>query len=107
MYPEGINAAAFTHLNFAFALVDPDTFVVAPMSSGDPDLYRRITNLKSQNVGLEVWISIGGWAMNDADQPTATSFTNLAASASAQNAFFASLLSLMSTYGFDGVDIDW
>lgn len=45
--------------------------------------------------------------MNDAGQPTASTFSNLAASTSAQNAFFKSLLSFMTTYGFDGVDIDW
>lgn len=45
--------------------------------------------------------------MNDADQPTAATFSNLAASPAAQSAFFQSLLSFMSTYGFDGVDIDW
>jgi chitinase len=45
--------------------------------------------------------------MNDAGQPTAATFSNLAASSSAQNAFFRSLLSFMTTYSFDGVDIDW
>lgn len=45
--------------------------------------------------------------MNDADQPTATTFSDLAASTSAQKAFFKSLLSFMTTYGFDGVGIDW
>jgi chitinase len=54
-----------------------------------------------------VWISIGGWTFNDPDQPTARTFSQLAASASAQQTFFASLVSFMATYGFDGVDIDW
>jgi chitinase len=107
MYPEEINAAAFTHLNYAFALIDPVTFSVAPMSLSDTNLYPRFTHLKSLNVGLKTFISIGGWTMNDPDQPTAATFSNLAASPSAQKAFFTSLLSFMSTYGFDGVDIDW
>jgi len=45
--------------------------------------------------------------MNDPDQPTATTFSDLAGSSSAQSAFFSSLLSFLQTYGFDGVDIDW
>ena len=45
--------------------------------------------------------------MNDPDQPTAKTFSQLAASQSAQQAFFSSLIQFMSTYGFDGVDIDW
>jgi hypothetical protein len=45
--------------------------------------------------------------MNDPDQPTATTFSDLAGSAQNQAKFFASLLSFLTTYGFDGVDIDW
>ncbi len=45
--------------------------------------------------------------MNDPDQPTASTFSTLAGSADAQGKFFESLLSFLSTYDFDGVDIDW
>ncbi|KAJ6086050.1 glycoside hydrolase family 18 protein [Penicillium sp. IBT 16267x] len=107
MTPEAIPVGAYTHLNYGFAYIDPDTFAVAPMSESDLGLYSRFTNLKESNTGLETWISIGGWSMNDADQPTATTLSDLAASSSAQKAFFKSLLSFMTTYGFDGVDIDW
>lgn len=107
MYPEGIPTGAFTHLNYAFAFVDPSSFAIAPMSDQDAELYPRFTALKSSNPGLETWISVGGWSMNDADQPTADTFSTLAGSTSAQSSFFSSLLTFMSTFGFDGVDIDW
>lgn len=126
MYPEGIPIGAYTHLNFAFAFIaslsfkdsmqqffsdtsaqDPTTFAVAPMSPSDPPLYKRFTALKNTNPGLQTWISIGGWSMNDPDQPTATTFSTLAGSTSAQSKFFASILSFLETYGFDGVDLDW
>ena len=45
--------------------------------------------------------------MTDPDQPTAATFPNLAGSTANQESFFASLISFMTTYGFDGVDIDW
>src|SRR5213592_2661797 len=45
--------------------------------------------------------------MNDPDQPTHATFSALAGSADAQAKFFRSLVNFMSTYGFDGVDIDW
>lgn len=45
--------------------------------------------------------------MNDPDQPTKRTFSELAASKSHQDTFFQSLLSMMDKYGFDGVDIDW
>lgn len=37
----------------------------------------------------------------------ATTFSQLAASTANQAKFFASLISFLSTYNFDGVDIDW
>jgi chitinase len=66
----------------------------------------RSKGLVHTNVDLETWISIGGWSMNDPDQPTATTFSDLPASGSPQSKFFDSLMSFMETYGFDGVDID-
>lgn len=107
MYPEEIPASAYTHLNFAFAFINPQTFELAPMNAGDVDLYKRFTGLKDSNPGLQTWISIGGWSHNDPDQPTKETFSKLAASTDAQDKFLKSLTSFMSTYGFDGVDIDW
>ncbi|KAJ5295311.1 hypothetical protein N7508_010132 [Penicillium antarcticum] len=98
--PEQLPVGAYIHLNFAFAFIDP-------MSEADVELYPRFTGLKAANPGLQTWISIGGWSMNDPDQPTATTFSDLAGSTTAQSAFFSSLLSFMQTYGFDGIDIDW
>ncbi|KAL1869089.1 hypothetical protein VTK73DRAFT_3367 [Phialemonium thermophilum] len=107
MTPESIPWGAYTHINFAFATIDPNSFVVVPADPNDQDLYYRLTNLKSLVPGLQVWLSIGGWSMNDPDQPTATTFSDLAASPAAQEAFAQSLIQLMTTFGFDGVDIDW
>lgn len=63
--------------------------------------------LKQVNPGLKVWLSVGGWSMNDPDQPTHATFSALANSASAQESFAKSLLQVLGQYGFDGVDIDW
>ncbi|KAA8894558.1 glycoside hydrolase superfamily [Sphaerosporella brunnea] len=94
-------------INFAFALVDPTTFEVAPMNDGDKALYKRMVALKRMNPGLEIWIAIGGWSFNDENQHTKTTFSYLAGSNANQKKFFASLTSFMATYGFDGVDMDW
>lgn len=107
LFPEDISAGQYTHLNYAFAFIDPSSYAVAPMSSGDVALYPRFTGLKDSYPGLETWISIGGWSMNDPDQATHDTFSNLAGSQDAQTKFFKSLVNFMSTYGFDGVDIDW
>ncbi|KAK3317504.1 hypothetical protein B0T19DRAFT_469185 [Cercophora scortea] len=106
MTPEQIPIGAYTHLNYGFMSLDPNTFAVIPESSDEQALLSRFTGLKRLKPGLQTWLSIGGWSFNDPG-PTATTFSTLVGSSSAQSAFFSSLISFMQTYGFDGVDIDW
>ncbi|KAM5467394.1 putative chitinase [Microsporum audouinii] len=106
MAPEDIPLGWYTHINFAFALIDPQTFRIAPMDAQTASLYKRVTSLKIHQPDLKVWIAIGGWAMNDPG-PYRTTFSDLAKSTSAQDEFFESLITFMQKYNFDGVDIDW
>ncbi|EFE44765.1 class V chitinase, putative [Trichophyton verrucosum HKI 0517] len=106
MKPEDIPLGYYTHINFAFALIDPHSFRIASMDPQTGSLYQRVTALKDHQSDLQVWIAIGGWAMNDPG-PTRTTFSDLAASESRQDAFFESLITFMLNNGFDGVDIDW
>ncbi|KAB5559999.1 glycosyl hydrolases family 18-domain-containing protein [Coniochaeta sp. 2T2.1] len=96
----------YTHLNFAFAFIDPVSYAVVPMAENQKSLYKRFTGLKAKKPDLQTWISIGGWSFNDPN-PTQTTFSQLAASASAQKAFFSSVLNFLKEYDFDGVDLDW
>jgi chitinase len=106
IYPEQIPLGKYTHLNYAFASIDPNTFNVVPTYSTDPGLYTRLAALKAQDPDLKANIAIGGWSFNDPG-PSTTTFSDLVASEDNQRAFFRSLISYMSTYDFDGVDIDW
>jgi len=106
MAPEDIPLGYYTHINFAFALVNPTTFRIDAMDAETAKLYTRVTSLKQKQPDLKVWIAIGGWAMNDPG-PYRTTFSDLAKSESAQDAFFDSLITFMQTNNFDGVDIDW
>lgn len=56
MYPEDLLVTQYTHLNYAFAFIDPNSFEVAPMAELDKELYPRFTALKQQNPGLETWV---------------------------------------------------
>ena len=49
---------AYTHLNYAFAFIDPTTFQVATMQDSDAELMPRLTALKNYNPGLEVWVRV-------------------------------------------------
>ncbi|KAI8207622.1 hypothetical protein K4K54_004854 [Colletotrichum sp. SAR 10_86] len=96
----------YTHLYFSFALIHPKTFHIAPMDSKTASRYGDLTALKDKQEGLEVWIAIGGWAMNDPG-PYRTAFSDMAKSEANQDAFFESLIAFLYMYDFDGVDFDW
>ncbi|PYH80405.1 class V chitinase [Aspergillus uvarum CBS 121591] len=105
-WPEQIPSGVYTHLNYAFATIDPDTFEVLPPTALEAGMMKRLTSLKQDDAGLRVNIAIGGWSFNDPGA-TASIFTELAASEANQRKFFKSLTSFLATYDFDGVDIDW
>ncbi|KAK9418096.1 putative chitinase [Seiridium unicorne] len=103
-FPQGV----YSHLFFAFGSIDPDTFKVVPASEGDETLYQQLAALKTRDLGLELWLSIGGWTFSDSTSATATTFSDLVnADTTYQNVFFSSLTLFMMTWGFTGVDIDW
>lgn len=76
------------------------------MDEGTASRYKRVSALKELSPGLEVWIAIGGWAMNDPG-PYRTTFSDLAKSTEAQDKFFESLITFLFNNNFDGVDLDW
>ncbi|KGO56945.1 Chitinase II [Penicillium expansum] len=105
-WPENIPGGVYSHINFAFATIDPETFEVKPADERDVELYTRVTDLKKGDPNLEVFIAIGGWTFNDPG-PTQTVFSDIARSVANQKKFINSLVSFMSTYDFDGMDLDW
>lgn len=108
MTPFGFPQGVYSHIYFAFGTIDPDTFEVLPASANDEQLYTELASLQGRDLGQEMWLSIGGWTFSDAGEPTATTFSDLAAAdITYQNVFFASLTLFMTTWGFTGVDIDW
>lgn len=104
--PEDVPVGVYTHINFAFAVIDPVLYRIAPASASDMHLYKQVTDLKRRDKNLKVFIAIGGWTYNDPG-PTRETFSRLAADPAKQKVFFKSLVSFMNTYNFDGVDIDW
>ena len=69
-------------------------------------LYNRFTALKSNNPGLQTWISVGGWSFTDPG-PTRTAFSDMTSSSGNRQKFISGLRDFMKSYGFDGVDLDW
>lgn len=104
--PQNIPLGVYTHINFAFATIDPITFGIRPGAQRDVELYKSLNAMKKFDPDLKIYIALGGWTFNDPG-PTATTFSDIAASETNQKAFIKSLISFMATYGFDGVDMDW
>lgn len=105
-WPEQIPIGLYTHINFAFATINPLTFVVQAVDDADIKTYKRLMALKKKDPDLKIYLAIGGWTFNDPGA-TATTFSDLAASVPRQKMFMSSLMSFMSTHGFDGLDLDW
>ncbi|ETS82826.1 hypothetical protein PFICI_04702 [Pestalotiopsis fici W106-1] len=101
MMPESIPAGALTHINLAFIEFDENFELV---DTGG-DIVARVSKLKMTYPGLRVNVAIGGWNFND--PPTATYFSDMAASHENRQTFISSLSAYLTKYGLDGIDIDW
>jgi chitinase len=100
-----IKTDGLTHLYWAFAEIDPNSFAVVPSDSRDLDLYADFTGLaKTKN--LQTWISIGGFDYTTADA-THTTFSDMVNTAANRQKFINSAVSFMQQHGFTGIDIDW
>ncbi|KAF5576582.1 hypothetical protein FPANT_10866 [Fusarium pseudoanthophilum] len=104
--PEQIPIGLYTHINFAFGSINPNTFLIEANDPEDVDMYERLMLLKKKDKNLKIFLAIGGWTFNDPG-PTARVFSDLAASRARQKSFFNSVMSFMATHKFDGLDLDW
>ncbi|KAF4332668.1 bacteriodes thetaiotaomicron symbiotic chitinase [Fusarium beomiforme] len=110
--PSQIPISSVTHINFAFAYIDPETFRITTMDSRTPEsLFETITSIKSMKSGLgdpvEVWIAIGGWTFSNNHTETQPVFSEISKSEENRQKFANNAVAFMMTYGFDGIDIDW
>ena len=106
--PSAIPVSALTHLNFAFAFLDVNTYEVVPMDDLTPtSLFQEVTELKDQSSDLEVYIAIGGWTFSDNGTDTQPLLGEISADPDKRQQFADNLVDFMVKYGFDGVDIDW
>lgn len=102
--PEQIETDDLTHLNLAFATIDPSSFEVEAMDADDEAIYRDFTALQSDS--LQTWIAIGGWNFNNKG-PTRTTWSDIASSSDNRAIFIKSVIAFMDKYGFQVLDLDW
>lgn len=96
-----LNPDLYTHLNYAFASLSEDgNLHVSEDELKKDGAFYQFHCLKEQYPHLKILLSVGGWTGSK-------NFSDAAASESKRSSFVSSALSLLSEYGFDGLDIDW
>lgn len=109
-----IPADRLTDINYAFANINSNGEVVLfdsfaaversyPGDTWDQAMrgsFNQLAKLKEENPDVNVLISIGGWTLSD-------KFSDVALTAQSRERFAASAITFMTTYGFDGIDLDW
>ena len=76
------------------------------MDDSSAALYSRFTALKQKFPGLKTWASVGGWSFTDPGS-TRSAFSDMSSSSATRKIFISGVMNFMSTYGFDGIDLDW
>ncbi|KAJ8962566.1 hypothetical protein NQ318_000959, partial [Aromia moschata] len=99
--PEDLNASLCTHINYAFVTIDNVGNLTVQNEKLDigQGLYERVVNLKTVNPALKVLLSVG--------DVTAKVFSAVAADVDKRRNFVESAKYFLTTYSFDGLDIDW
>ncbi|XP_056636318.1 probable chitinase 10 [Diorhabda sublineata] len=101
--PSDINPELCTHINYGFAVLDPDSLSIKPHDSWtdiDNGFYKKVTEYKSK--GVKVLIAIGGWNDSLGDK-----YSRMVNNPEARAKFVTSVIDFIEKYDFDGLDLDW
>nr|KAF6413899.1 oviductal glycoprotein 1 [Molossus molossus] len=96
--PRDLDPFLCTHLIFAFASMN-DNQLVAKDLQDEKILYPEFNKLKERNRELKTLLSIGGWNFGT------LRFTAMLSTSASREKFIASVLPLLRTHGFDGLDL--
>ncbi|KAH9999574.1 hypothetical protein F4779DRAFT_635983 [Xylariaceae sp. FL0662B] len=106
--PSDMPLGALTHVNYAFAYVDPNSYALVPMDRATPqELFSEVAQLKDLKPALQVWVSVGGWTFSDNNTITQPLLGEISGDGSKRQLFADRVLQFLDGYGFDGIDIDW
>lgn len=106
--PTDLPLKELTHLNYAFAFVDPTTYELTTMDKETTeDLWQLTVDTKKHNVNLKVYVAVGGWTFSDNGTATQPLLGEISRSETNRKKFAAGVVRFLNKYGFDGLDIDW
>jgi len=103
MAPSDLPLSEMTHLNYAFAYIDPGSYKLVTMDPQTPESLFQITvDTKQFNPNLKVFISVGGWTFSDNGTTTQPLFGEIASMARNRQKFADNVVRFLDHYGFDG-----
>jgi len=98
-----------THLIYSFAGLDKETYTIKVLDPNrdlsddkwQKEGYKRFVDLKQRNPRLKTLIAIGGW------NEGSVTYSNMSVTKERRKVFISSVLNLLKTHKFDGLDMDW
>ena len=101
--PEDIDWTLCTHINYGFAILDPNTLEIKVHDSWadiDNDFFKKVAALKKK--GVKVAIAIGGWNDSEGDK-----YSKMVSSPSSRANFVRTVVQFIERWDFGGLDLDW
>lgn len=101
---EDIPGDLCTHVNFAYAGVEPGTWELkseVPEYERNRELFKNFTAIKTRYTQLKTLLSVGGWQHENGV------FSALARNEQNRARFVESVMQWMKDYNLDGVDMAW
>ncbi|KAJ5710536.1 hypothetical protein N7488_004692 [Penicillium malachiteum] len=99
--PSDIDVTPWTHLYYAFAGIDSESFEIETSYAHDDEYIPDFIALKDKKSSLKMFISVGGWSLGG------EIFSDMVSFSGSRSSFITSAIAFMKKYGFDGIDIDW
>uniref|UniRef100_A0A0D6QW66 GH18 domain-containing protein n=1 Tax=Araucaria cunninghamii TaxID=56994 RepID=A0A0D6QW66_ARACU len=99
--PSSVDASLYTHIFYAFADLDPQTFEVTVSQDNQQSIGEFTSTLQKSNPSVKTLISIGG------GNSKASTFAAMAGDSSLRKTFIDSSIALARQYSFHGLDLDW
>ena len=104
--PENLDASLCSHVFYAYASLDPESFEVVPSSKRidiDSGYYNRVQGTaRRQNPAVQVFVSIGGWTDSAGD-----TYSQLVSSPDKIKIFSREAAKFVEERGFDGLSVEW